>query len=437
MLRATPPLVGWAAPLVPHIGVPDFLASGAAGATSHGALTGGHEALRFSAAGATSTWVDPHEGGAAVDYLGTGVRFVASRADETAPTSTPAAHQLWWLGMLLALAASFVGALGDNLVRYAHRERYSEYGELEPLGACWRNFLWAVGILCTAAGNTALTLWALAYADVSLVVPFAGAHVAFGVLLARCMNHERLSWTAWGGVGIVVVGILCTVTAGNKDTVDYPLEHMIELFGGLPFIGITSFFAMVALICIAGVCLGSRLQLRPGIQCLAASMLCGILGGFGSVFAKTAVEVLKALRQDPGTVSAHPWCYGILAIALSLALAQLIAWNSSLKNFEAARVTPIILATLTVVGTSVGVIYFEEYRRFSRATTILLPIGIVVTVFGIIVLTYSADADDECCNSTVDDGDGAGDPLRAGLLAGEKTGDPERGAADRATFLSI
>ena len=64
-------------------------------------------------------------------------------------------------GVILALAASVVGALGDNLVRYSRREN--------GLSSFLSKTIWIIGLLSTAIGNTALTLWALAYADTSLV----------------------------------------------------------------------------------------------------------------------------------------------------------------------------------------------------------------------------------------------------------------------------
>ena len=285
-------------------------------------------------------------------------------------------YNLWYVGMLLALAASFVGALGDNLVRYAHR---AEKTTQRTMG------IWALGLGLTAIGNSALTLWALAYADASLIVPFAGVHVVFAVFLATVINDEKIGVVDILSILVILAGILTTVLSANKESVDYDLDHLVALLSRQPFLITVSGILWVAVASALVAVRSSCTRKRPAIAASAAAILCGTMGGLGTVACKAGVEAVKASIRG-GNVSPQAWM--ILVSTATVALLQLATLNYALSKFKASLVVPIILATLTVMGTGLGVIFFEEYKRFSRKVWFTLPLGIIVACAGIVLLTY-------------------------------------------------
>lgn len=100
----------------------------------------------------------------------------------------------WYIGAILATGGALSGSLGDNLVRKGHR--ISE------------NWLVVVGNLCTVVLNTGFVLSAMAFADASLVIPFAGLHIFFGVVFAKVINRERLGKADWIGGVLCLVGVM-------------------------------------------------------------------------------------------------------------------------------------------------------------------------------------------------------------------------------------
>ena len=85
------------------------------------------------------------------------------------------------------------------------------------------------------------------------------------------------------------------------------------------------------------------------------------------------MEVIKSSARSP--IFRHPGTYLILVLAVSFGLLQITAYNKALKDYNAALVAPIVLSTITVVGTILGAVYFQEYERFSELTVVTLPIG--------------------------------------------------------------
>ena len=299
--------------------------------------------------------------------------------------SSPPTDQ-WLIGVALILAASFVGGLGDNLVRCSHRRKLENSKDDDDASNSLFNLslIWITGMMCTILLNTILTLWAFAYADSSLIVPFAGTHVIFAVLLAIILNNENVSLRSWAVLGLILVGIVMTVIAGNKETMSYSLEVMIALFGETAFIAAG---AVCLLICCSSFFAYMTPGLTPGFQALAISTVAGTLGSIGTVFAKLVVEVIK--DEDP-TKFQRPTCWILLVIAVAFGLAQITAYNEALKSFDASIVGPIVLSVLTVGGTSLGAIFFQEYKRFQMITMIMMPIGVLVTVIGVLLLSTIA-----------------------------------------------
>jgi len=151
----------------------------------------------------------------------------------------------WPIGVALILGASFIGGLGDNLIRYSHRKNNTKTPN-------YFMFIWMVGMFCTIVLNTMCTVAAFAYADSSLILPFAGTHVIFAVVLAIVINNEKVTMKSWLVLSIILFGILTTVIAGNKETINYSLELMMLLFAKPLFLVVASLILIICLL--AGLC---------------------------------------------------------------------------------------------------------------------------------------------------------------------------------------
>eukprot|EP00946_MAST-07B_sp_MAST-7B-sp1_P002243 g2243.t1 len=325
------------------------------------------------------------------------------------PSPSAAVHyDQWYYGVLLSVLASFVGGLGDNLVRYAHNahRRASNSGGGGPVtvsvvedydaaatGSLRNSGVWSLGLLLTVVGNTVLTVWSLAFADASLIVPFAASHVIFTVVLAIFINDERLDFWSWTGIGLILGGTLLVVVESNKSSVDYDLDSILEFFMNPPFLSVCLAYFLIAAVCLFVFFRGQRVGAPESVQALCASVAAGLFGAFGSVMAKAVVEVFKqANRMGWGPLVRRQAMWGILAFTSIVAITQVVVYNAALKFYKASVVMPMVLATLTLFGTLLGAVFFEEFRRWSTLALVLLPIGVVVAFVGVIVLAIAGPA---------------------------------------------
>lgn len=302
-----------------------------------------------------------------------------------APSSSlPIHYDQWYYGVLLSLLASFVGGLGDNFVRYAHT-RKRDAAKLANTGA------WLLGLFLTVVGNTVLTIWSLAYADASLIVPFAASHVIFTVVLAIFINDERLNCKGWWSIFLILAGTVFVVVEANKSSVDYDLDTIVEFFLKPAFLGVCLVYFLVSAVCLFVFVRGADVGVSENVRALCASIAAGLFGAFGSVMAKAVVEVFKqANRVGWAPLLGRQAMWGILAFAITVAVSQVFIYNAALKQYDASVVMPMVLATLTLFGTFLGAIFFVEFQRWSTVSLVFLPSGVVVASVGVVMLAFTA-----------------------------------------------
>ena len=136
----------------------------------------------------------------------------------------------YYFGIIFATLGCLSGSLGDNIVRYSfnYHDTLQPDKDLQP--ALFKRPLWVIGILSTVLLNTAFVLTALAFADATLVIPFAGLHIFMGVCFARCINGEVIGSVDAAGAALILCGVLTVALSANKDDEPaFTLDRLIEL----------------------------------------------------------------------------------------------------------------------------------------------------------------------------------------------------------------
>jgi drug/metabolite transporter (DMT)-like permease len=137
----------------------------------------------------------------------------------------------WMTGCLLSLTASFFGSLGDNCVKLS----YNRSGAAAPgtsLPATSRR-LFFFGWFCSIAVNCTLNLWALSMAPLALVIPFAGTHMLFNLLLATKLNKEVLRQRDLGAALLIFAGTTIVLVFGPKSDTRHSLEKLGDQLSGV------------------------------------------------------------------------------------------------------------------------------------------------------------------------------------------------------------
>ena len=72
-------------------------------------------------------------------------------------------------------------------------------------------------------------------------------------------------------------------------------------------------------------------------------------------------------------------------------VAQIVWINKGLARFPAVKFVPAYSAGLSLLGSAIGSVYFQEYLYLGALGVIMWPVGAGVVGVGILVLLFQAD----------------------------------------------
>ncbi len=86
-----------------------------------------------------------------------------------------------------------------------------------------------------ASGVSLLIVWMvsqmtlLSWADLSFVMPVTSIGYVLTAVVGRVFLHEQVSWQRWGGVGLIVAGVVLVSRTHPGTTPTHPAENESEL----------------------------------------------------------------------------------------------------------------------------------------------------------------------------------------------------------------
>lgn len=114
--------------------------------------------------------------------------------------------------------------------------------------------------------------------------------------------------------------------------------------------------------------------------------LSGIFGGQNILFGKMVAELLGQTFTGENQLT-KPLTYIFVLCMLASIFTQLHFLAVALSFFDALYVVPVFQCFFIVVSTLAGAAYFKEFSRFKIANMIGFPIGILLTLTGVVVLS--------------------------------------------------
>ena len=115
-------------------------------------------------------------------------------------------------------------------------------------------------------------------------------------------------------------------------------------------------------------------------------------------------EILKGSLVHHKNVFSNAMTWIVLIAMLTCILTQIRFLNAGLQLFDAMYVVPIFQTFWILISVLGGLVYFDEWKHFSPFQAVMFPIGIAVTVRGVVELTKRGDEEDELDESSGDNG---------------------------------
>lgn len=281
------------------------------------------------------------------------------------------------VGITLAVGGTMITALGNHLIVKGHmlsRKQQTELGTTYLL----------LGNACVVVLGTGLGLAAFAYAPQSVLSPLGGLTVVWNLLLATLPafggvspKGEEILYTLVTLLGMAVVVAMGPQNRGEKSS-----------FGSL---GRSSFILVIISYCGSLAWMNLARTENKMLQRIFAGSSSAIVGGLSNVFAKSAVEFYSgnqvlSERDDFTTFSL------VAAIALGLAISQLMLLNHALAQYSAVQIIPIYQTCLCIAATMSGGIAFDEFRDLTLFQLFFFAFGVGLAVFGVLLSALRGSA---------------------------------------------
>jgi len=128
----------------------------------------------------------------------------------------------------------------------------------------------------------------------------------------------------------------------------------------------------------------------------------GIAGSLSVTFAKAFVELIKSSVEGKNEFCS-PGPYVVTVFLICFSIFQVHYLNKGLELFDALYIVP-IYQTFWIIGNVIaGIVYFQEWKEFTGTEIIMFPVGILVTLAGVAVLSARGKPGQEIVG--VDEGD--------------------------------
>ncbi|CAK4607863.1 unnamed protein product [Aphanomyces euteiches] len=299
-----------------------------------------------------------------------------------------------YIGIGICLLGSTISNLGLNIQKYSFMlQQHLPDSERKPYNTQWR---WWLGFAGVGIGSVA-DFAALSFAAQSIIMPVGAFTLVCNIFFAHYWLKEKLTRNDLIGTVLICIGaVLVTIFGAHQDT-EYTLDDLLHLYYRwdmliyliLILIVLWALFAMLKK---AEITLKKKGPLSEEyktvlkIHPLSYAGLAGTFGAQSVMFAKSTGELIKQSARGNNQFDKVLTYVIILALVLTISL-QTHCLSLGLKYFDALYIVPVFQCFFIMFSVISGAVYFEEFKNFSTTQWIVFPIGVLITIAGVIVLS--------------------------------------------------
>ncbi|KAI9495043.1 hypothetical protein BDB00DRAFT_267683 [Zychaea mexicana] len=316
------------------------------------------------------------------------------------------------IGVFVSLGASFLDALGLNLLKLDHVKE-SQKSPSEQRSDCGRP-LWHIGLYTYIASQLIGSTIALNYLKTQWVAPLGSVALIYNFLFAKILVGTKITRKDVLGTCVVVASVIWIVVFGGMYNGDDPedtisLENLKMLFTRPIFI---IYFSALNIITFSGLifAIWSRwvladdsrkrnsqlfLNMKPKqmlrIVGLMFSLEGGMLASETLLLAKSGVKLFTLSVNSQVNQFTDNTSRFILLALLITAILQVYCLNTALKLYSSVVVVPVFYGTYTALGLVNTIIYLDEIGNYPGWAIALVFIGIGVLIYGVFLLSSKPD----------------------------------------------
>ena len=301
----------------------------------------------------------------------------------------------WVIGFMLCVIFAAMSSLALNLQKSSLNEA-DKMDEPTPLCKQWK---WVLG-MCILITGSIVDFVAYGLAPQSVLTPLGGMVLVWNVLISTCFFGEKAGKREWLSTIVIFLGTTVSVIFADHYSPIYTADHIFILYGNPYFV---AYCIIIPIFAGGHYILLKYIQkhnlshpsypnhaMWQTLECLGYGGTAGTLGSQAILFAKQAMELLKANAVLGDNIWIR-WQLYLIILAIPIFLAANITFlNAGLRHYSALQTVPIYQTYWMIIGTISGLIYFKEIDEMSTNAKVFFWIGIITSVIGIVILSGRA-----------------------------------------------
>ncbi|KAI8988322.1 magnesium transporter, partial [Mycotypha africana] len=289
------------------------------------------------------------------------------------------------IGIFVSLGASFMDALGLNILKLDH---VKESNKPERRSDCGRP-LWHLGLYTYIASQLIGSTIALNFLKTQWVAPLGSVALIFNFLFAKLLVNTQITRKDVLGTCVVVASVVWIVVFGG-------IILNFVAFGGL-ILSLWSKWSLTDENRRQKSQLFSSMDQKKMAQMvgLMFSIEGGVLASETLLLAKSGVKLFTLSVQSQVNQFNDNASRFILLALLITAVLQVYCLNTALKLYTSVVVVPVFYGTYTALGLVNTIIYLDEFGNYPVWAIFLVFAGIGVLIYGVYLLSSKPEPNPE------------------------------------------
>lgn len=320
------------------------------------------------------------------------------------------------IGCAAAVISSACQSLGLILQRKAHILSTKEKLLSGQAQSPYKRSMWHIGFFLFIFANVFGSAIQIVNLPLIALSPLQSLGLVFNSILSSVMLHEPFTASSTLGTAFVAIGAFIIAFFGGKlSQSTTSLEIFLQLFKERMFIvwsllslSIVSVLLILALLIsrkskVANSYVDTYLHAfielpwvvnnNRKLEGVLYGCSSGILSADSLLLAKTSMDIIMSAFTGHTFSSLNNFIvYFVVAVFISLCLAQLYLLNEGLKYLSTAVLYPLVFCVYNFFSIGNGLVFYQQWKLITYASAILLILGSAMIVYGVFLLSGEKQA---------------------------------------------
>lgn len=297
----------------------------------------------------------------------------------------------WIFGSLLCLIASAISNLGLTFIKVSHIDLEASTKNIMSVKNLPFHPTWEFAFIVFVIGQV-LNMMAMAYCSPALSAVLGSFSLITNGFFSSIFLKETTTRRYMFSCVFIVVGCAMVIMYSSHSEQNFDLDALLFLLWQPVFL------VFISIVSVAFIVAATMLLLIPKSAVLA-TLVSAFLSCYSVLLAKSTMQLLKETFLDGKNQFTNVASFMISIAFLCAAISSVFFLNMAIANGDNLFVVPFYFVCATLLQIGGGVVYFQEYLMFDIPCLIFMPLGICLTIFGVIYAQAKEHPDKEDIHS--------------------------------------